>query len=67
MDINLPVTIPFSRIIALVTHLGSQHRDVCPPVDLNVCWRHRDLPDYLGGTTEMECPECWIRFIMNGD
>ena len=62
------VEVPTSRMVVMAKHLGSQDCEACPPVE-HECWLFRDMMPYLPGdaSTDTECAECWLRYIMAGD
>lgn len=60
--------IPTARIVVLAKHLGGQNVTACPPVE-HECWLKRDLMPYLPevASPEVECSECWMRYLLMGD
>lgn len=67
---NEPVinNVPLSRVVYMCERLGSQDADMCPPHETQLCWLERGLKPYMHSepSSEHECQECWLLWIMKG-
>ena len=69
-----PVTVPFRRLVEMAEYLGSDRVNICPPHRAKdaCCWLQRGLAPYIKPfpdqpESHIECRECFLRYMMNGD